>query len=66
MSSGLISLDDCSRFSSAVQSTAGETYIEVRHKMEHIFLKYGMPFSFLCDNGTPWGTSRLTGFSVKI
>lgn len=26
-------------------------------------MKYGMPFSFLCDNGTPWGTSQSTGFS---
>lgn len=31
--------------------------------MERIFQEYGMPFSFLCDNGNPWGTSQSTGFS---
>lgn len=56
-------IDDCSRFSLCCAPLAGETYIEVRQQMEHIFLKYGMPFSFLCDNGTPWGTSQSTGFS---
>ena len=56
-------IDDCSRFSLCCAPLAGETYIEVRQQMERIFLKYGMPFSFLCDNGTPWGTSQSTGFS---
>ncbi len=57
-------IDDCSRFSLCCAPLAGETYIEVRQPNgAYFFLKYGMPFSFLCDNGTPWGTSQSTGFS---
>ena len=31
--------------------------------MERIFKEFGLPFSFLCDNGNPWGTQQSTGFS---
>lgn len=56
-------IDDCSRFNLCCAPLLGETYIEVRHQMERVFKEYGMPYSFLCDNGTPWGTPQSTGFS---
>ena len=56
-------IDDCSRYNLCCAPLTGETYIEVRQQMERIFSEYGMPYSFLCDNGTPWGTPQSTGFS---
>lgn len=31
--------------------------------MIRLFREYGLPFSFLCDNGNPWGTVQSTGFT---
>ena len=56
-------IDDCTRFNLCCSPLGSETYSEVRQHMERIFADYGMPYSFLCDNGNPWGTSQSTGFS---
>lgn len=56
-------VDDYSRFNLCCQPLLSETYAEVRPQMERLFLEYGMPFSFLCDNGNPWGTSQSTGYT---
>lgn len=56
-------IDDCSRFNLCCAPLIGETYIEVKQQMERVFSEYGMPYSFLCDNGTPWGTPQSTGYS---
>lgn len=56
-------IDDCSRFNLCCAPLTGETYIEVKQQMERVFSEYGMPYSFLCDNGTPWGTPQSTGYS---
>ena len=56
-------IDDYSRMNICCEPLMTETYAEVKPHMERIFREYGMPFSFLCDNGNPWGTSQSTGFT---
>lgn len=56
-------IDDCTRFNLCCSPLGSETYSEVRQHMERIFSEYGMPKSFLCDNGNPWGTAQSTGFT---
>jgi transposase InsO family protein len=56
-------IDDYSRYSLCCAPLGGETFAEVRPYMENVFKEYGLPFSFLCDNGNPWGTSQSTGFT---
>lgn len=56
-------IDDCSRFNLCMDALPNETYSEVKTSMLRLFDEYGMPFSFLCDNGNPWGTSQSTGYS---
>ena len=29
-----------------------------------MFSEFGLPFSLLCDNGNPWGTSQSTGYTT--
>lgn len=56
-------IDDCSRFNLCCQAQQNETFEEIRPVMIRLFKEYGLPFSFLCDNGNPWGTVQSTGFS---
>ena len=56
-------IDDYSRANICCEPLLTETFAEVKPHMERIFREYGMPFSFLCDNGNPWGTSQSTGFT---
>ena len=56
-------LDDCSRFDLCIEALSGETFEAVRPVMERLFREYGLPFSFLCDNGNPWGTAQSLGYS---
>ena len=56
-------IDDHSRWNICCEPLLSETYAEIKPYMERIFQEFGMPFSFLCDNGNPWGTSQSTGFS---
>lgn len=56
-------IDDYSRMNICCEPLLSETFSEVKTCMEKIFKRYGMPFSFLCDNGNPWGTSQSTGFT---
>lgn len=56
-------VDDCSRFNLCCSPLLSETFAEVKPQIERLFLKYGMPFSLLCDNGNPWGTSQSTGYT---
>lgn len=57
-------LDDHSRFNLACEPQRTETLEEIKPVMIRLFYEYGLPFSFLCDNGNPWGTSQSTGFSA--
>ena len=56
-------LDDCSRFNLCIEALTNETFDAVKPVMERLFREYGLPFSFLCDNGNPWGTAQSLGYS---
>lgn len=56
-------VDDCSRFNLCCEAQYGETLEELWPVMTQLFGEFGLPFSFLCDNGNPWGTVQSTGFS---
>lgn len=56
-------IDDYSRMNICCEPLLSETFAEIKPCMERIFQEYGMPFSFLCDNGNPWGTQQSTGFT---
>lgn len=56
-------LDDCSRFNLCIEALTNETFSAVKPIMERLFREYGLPFSFLCDNGNPWGTAQSLGYT---
>lgn len=56
-------IDDHSRFNLCSHAQRGETFEETRPEIIRIFKEFGLPRSFLCDNGNPWGTVQSTGFS---
>lgn len=56
-------IDDHSRFNLCCQAQYSETFEEIQPVMIRLFREYGLPFSFLCDNGNPWGTAQSTGFT---
>lgn len=56
-------LDDHSRFNLCVEALKGETFEDVKPVIERLFQEYGLPSSFLCDNGNPWGTSQSLGYT---
>ena len=56
-------IDDCSRFNLCIEALTNETFSAVKPVVERLFREYGLPFSFLCDNGNPWGTSQSMGYS---
>lgn len=56
-------IDDCSRFCLCSEPLEHESFEDVQPVMIRLFEEYGLPFSFLCDNGNPWGTSQTTGFT---
>lgn len=57
-------VDDYSRFLLCSRPQKSETFDEIRPVMIDLFEEFGLPFSFLCDNGNPWGTAQSTGFSA--
>lgn len=56
-------IDDYSRFNLCCEAQYSETFEEIKPVMTRLFQEYGLPFSFLCDNGNPWGTAQSMGFS---
>lgn len=56
-------VDDCSRFNLCCEPLPGESFADVQPSMIRIFQEYGLPKTFLCDNGNPWGTAQSTGFT---
>lgn len=63
-------LDDHSRYSLGLRACGNETDVTVRHQMEAIFRRHGLPCRILADNGAPWGTAGSGGqwsaFSVWL
>lgn len=56
-------LDDCSRFCLCCEAQLDETFASIQPVLRRLFQEYGLPFSFLCDNGNPWGTVQSMGFT---
>lgn len=56
-------LDDCTRFCLSCEALPDETFGSVQPVLRRLFREYGLPFSFLCDNGNPWGTAQSLGFT---
>lgn len=56
-------IDDCSRFNLCCEALRNETFAEIQPVMIRLFETYGLPDTFLCDNGNPWGTAQTTGFT---
>jgi transposase InsO family protein len=57
-------LDDHSRFSLGIEACANEQDATVRGRLTLIFRRYGLPFTMLMDNGSPWGDSADQRFTV--
>ena len=57
-------IDDYSRFNLCCEAQSTETFQEIQPVMIRLFREYGMPETFLCDNGNPWGTSQSVGFTA--
>lgn len=56
-------IDDCSRFNICSRALSSETFSETMPVFIQAFKEYGMPYSLLCDNGNPWGTSQSMGYT---
>lgn len=46
-------LDDHSRYNLCIGALKGETFQDVKPVLDRLFREFGLPFSFLCDNGNP-------------
>ena len=57
-------LDDHSRFCLCTEALENETFLPIKPAFERVFSEFGLPFSLLCDNGNPWGTSQSTGYTT--
>lgn len=55
--------DDHSRFSLCCEAMENQTYSSVKPIIRRVFEEYGLPFSFLCDNGNPWGVAQKSGYT---
>lgn len=56
-------IDDHSRMSLCSKALTSESFESVFPVFLNLFKEYGLPFSLLCDNGNPWGTSQNRGFT---
>jgi transposase InsO family protein len=57
-------LDDHSRFSLGIAAQANERDLSTRKSFLIIFEQYGLPDTFLCDNGNPWGSAQSAGYTA--
>ena len=56
-------IDDHSRFCLCLDAKTNEQYQGVQKSLLAAFEEYGLPETFLCDNGNPWGTSQSAGYT---
>lgn len=62
-------IDDCSRFCINADAKDNQRLKGVKNSFISAFREYGMPYSLLCDNGNPWGSSQsgaITKFEVWL
>ena len=60
----LTALDDHSRYSLLLEACENERDATVRTRLTTAFRRYGLPFSMLMDNGSPWGDAGDQPFTV--
>lgn len=56
-------IDDYSRFCLCGDAKTNQRLEGVKESLTRVFNKYGLPFSILCDNGNPWGSSQSTSIT---
>ena len=56
-------MDDYSRFCLCGDAKVNEQLFGVKESLIRTFIEFGLPFSILCDNGTPWGSSQSTSIT---
>lgn len=56
-------IDDCSRFCLCGDAKTNQRFSGVKESLIRVFNEYGLPFSILCDNGNPWGSSQSTSIT---
>lgn len=56
-------VDDYSRFCLRGDAKTNERFVGVKESLIRTFNEYGLPFSILCDNGNPWGSSQSTSIT---
>ena len=56
-------MDDYSRFCLCGDAKVNEQLWGLKESLIRTFIEYGLPFSILCDNGTPWGSSQSTSIT---
>lgn len=62
-------IDDCTRFCINADAKENQQLKGVKESFITAFQEYGMPYSLLCDNGNPWGSSQsssITKFEVWL
>jgi transposase InsO family protein len=62
-------LDDHSRYALTIAACPNERETTVRAQLVPVFRRYGLPYTMLMDNGSPWGDSGhqpYTGFTVWL
>lgn len=57
-------LDDCSRFSLALDAKTNQRLEGVQDSFTRVYREYGLPQSILCDNGNPWGNAQCIGYTT--
>jgi transposase InsO family protein len=60
-------LDDHSRFAVGLSACADEQEATVRERLVGVFERFGLPWTMVMDNGSPWGGDQpLTAFTVWL
>jgi transposase InsO family protein len=58
--------DDHSRYSLGLQACLNQRSETVQESLRGVFRRYGLPWSMLTDNGTPWAVTHRRGGYTKL
>lgn len=58
--------DDHSRYSLGLRACLNQQSETVRESLSAVFRGYGLPWSLLTDNGSPWGVSHRPGGETRL
>src|SRR5580698_4132154 len=58
--------DDHSRYSLGLRACLNQRSETVRESLQGVFRRYGLPWSMLMDNGTPWAVTHRRGGYTKL